>query len=221
MVVTAMKKHRIILVEDQTILLESLVVSLGLEEDIQIVGNFSSAEEALVFAEKHEFDIAIVDNILPGMDGITFTRRLREMEKPVKVIILSAHTRGDMVLEAFEAGAVAYLPKEVPIRELIQCVRAVGRGDTVLSQKIARTFVKYVSSLRDSPREEPSLTAEQVMLLRFACQGLSNKEIAARLGAQEPSIKVMFHKIYKALGANDRAHAVYMAANLGIVSLES
>jgi DNA-binding NarL/FixJ family response regulator len=215
-----LKKHRLILIEDQTILLESLVVSLAMEEDMQIAGHFTTAEEALAFAGGNKFDIAIVDRNLPGIDGITFTRRLKEIQKSPRIIILSAHTRGETVLEAFEAGAVAYLPKEVPINELIQSIRAVGRGETVLSQKIARKFVNYVSSLREAPGGESGLMPDQVMLLRFACQGLSNKEIAVRLGTQEPSIKAMFHKIYKALGANDRAHAVYKAVSMGIIPVE-
>jgi two-component system, NarL family, response regulator LiaR len=217
----ALYKHKIILVEDHVILLEALVVALNMEDDLDVVGFFSSAEEALAFAESNSFDIAIVDKVLSGMDGISFTRRIKEMCKNAKIIIISMFTKGEFIHEAFEAGAVAYLPKEIRLKDFIAAVRSVSQGETVISPKIAGKFLRYVSSLSEGPQKKPFLSPEQILLLQFACQGLSNKEIAAHLGTQETSVKVKFQRLYKALGAKDRAHAVYKGMSLELVPMKA
>jgi len=214
--------QRVIIVEDQTILRDTLAVALRMDDNFDVIGDFNSAEEALQFARGTPIDFAIVDNILPGMNGIDLIKELKALNKATKVLIISAHPDAELILRAFETGAEGFLPKNVSLEELLGSLRDVVKGDTVISQKIAKNFLKYVATLRTVPQEaaDSEITTQHIKLLQCASQGLSNKEIAARLSLKETHVKALFNRIYKLLDATDRAQAVFKAIKAGYIRIE-
>jgi DNA-binding NarL/FixJ family response regulator len=214
---------KIVIVEDQTILRETLVVALNMEEGFEVVGHWQSAEELLDYVECNECDVAVVDNMLPGMDGITLTRALRERFPALKTVILSMHAREEDVLDAFDAGVMGYLPKEISTSELIRAIRSVVSGEAVICQKITKSLMIYCAQLK-GPRvesEPPSiLTGEECRMLKCVSRGYSNKEIADLLNMPVAKIKLAFHELFKKLDARDRTHAVVKAFKLRLIDME-
>jgi len=193
-----------------------------MDGDFEVAGDFCSAEEALAFIRDIPVALAIVDNILPGMNGIDLIKEIKALDKTTKVLIVSAHPSAETILQAFESGAEGFLPKNVSLEELLISVKDIMKGDTVISQKIAKNFLKYVASLRTVPQEtsESELSTQHIKLLQCASQGLSNKEIASRVNLKETHVKALFNRIYKTLGASDRAQAVFKAIKAGYIKIE-
>lgn len=211
---------RIAVIEDQTILRETLVRFLSQEDNIQVVGDFPDAESAMTFFQTSHCDIAIIDRLLPGMDGIAFIKKLKGFNSGVKTIVLSVLSREENIMEAFEAGVMGYLSKESYMKELVDAIRTVNRGEAVLSPKICKRFVEYCAKRKEEPCEKPALTETEVELLKMACEGHSNKEIAAALRTTTAHVKNSFHRLFRRIDARDRTHAVIKAVRMGLIKVE-
>jgi DNA-binding NarL/FixJ family response regulator len=214
---------RIVIVEDQTILRETLVVSLNMEDGFQVISHWQSAEELLEYIKTGEFDVAVVDNMLPGMDGITLAKILKNRLPDAKIIILSMHAREQDVLDAFDAGVMGYLPKEICTSDLIRAIKSVMNGEAVICQKITEALMKYCAQLK-GPRAAPEppsiLTEEECRMLKCVSNGYSNKEIADTLTMPVAKVKLAFHELFKKLDARDRTHAVVKALRMGLIGME-
>jgi DNA-binding NarL/FixJ family response regulator len=215
-----MDKIKIVLIDDHSILRETLVIALNMEAGFEVVGHWDNAEDGLKFFETASADVAVVDNKLPGMNGIVFTRKLKAVNPAVKILLLSMITKEDKVFEALESGASGYLPKEVSISELIQAIKNIHNGDIYLDNTIMKNMVTYFAQLKDPSLKKSLLSAEQITILNLAADGMTNKEIADRLDINLPTVKLRFQEIFKLLDARHRTHAIVKAAKLGILSLE-
>lgn len=214
-----MKKIRIIIIEDHAILRESLGERLGREDDIEVAGLWSSGEEALTALNGRKFDVGIIDNILPGMDGIETIKKLRQMQPGAKMIILSMFDSADNVVDAFDAGAVGFLPKEVYVKELIKAIRSVIAGETVVPEKIAKKILGFCTKLKEKKNRQEQLSEEHIRILKYASSGFTNKEIAREIGFSIETVKFRFKEIFGILGTKDRTHAVCKAISMGLISL--
>jgi len=212
---------RIIIVEDHAVLRESLCLSLGMEKSFEIVGNWNSAEDALKQLGNLPVDIVLTDNKLPGIDGIIFTRKVKERHPDMKVVILSMITDEETILEALEAGAMGYLPKEVSISDLIQTIKNVYAGALSLPPELNESLLRYVAKFRKKNDRDSILTSEQIKLLNLAADGFTNKEIADRMDLPLTTIKLRFQEIFKALDARHRTHAILKAMKLGILVIDT
>lgn len=215
-----MRDTRVVIVEDQTILRESLVKALDREEGLAVAGHWSTAEEALRSMQESSCDVAIVDNVLPGMDGISLTRRIREICPAAAVIILTMYDRVDDALQAFEAGAKGFLLKRNSVASLVQAIREVRRGETVIDPRISEKIVSYYTAGRKMKNKGDHLREDYVRMLRFASNGLSNKEIAHKMGIGIEGVKSRFKSLFSILSAQDRTHAVAEAFRLGLLKLD-
>ncbi len=213
---------RIVLVDDHRIVREAIARSLASEEGFRIVGSWSDAEAALSYLESGDFDLAILDYSLPGMDGVTATRRILQERPGVRTLILSMHCNESLVLEAFESGVRAFLPKDCSVGELTEAIRTVLEGGTVISPRIASNLIAFCRRLRDGDGQQASnpLTSIQLEILRLAASGYANKEIADRTGLPLNTVKLRLKEIFVRLNARDRTHAVLVALRMGLFGLD-
>jgi DNA-binding NarL/FixJ family response regulator len=213
-----MNNIKLIVVEDQTILRETLVEVLGREPGIEITGDWGSGEELIDILSQIDLDIAVIDNFLPGMDGITLTRKIKKARPDVRIIMLSVMTREDFVFESLEAGVSGYLPKDVSVNELVQAIKSVGYGETVISSKVSQSFIKYCANLKKDKKQQSLLTDEQLKIIRLAREGHINKEISERLEIPLSTVKFNFREICRKLDARDRTQAVIKAMEMNLIS---
>jgi DNA-binding NarL/FixJ family response regulator len=152
-----------------------------------------------------------MDLHMPGMDGVSAIRQLAERGLPSRILVLTTYDQDSYVLPAVEAGATGYLLKDTPREELLQAVRAVAKGETILSPSVAGRLVNQV---RNSQQE--GLSQREVEILKLVAAGTTNKEIARTLFISEATVKTHLLHIYEKLGVPDRAAAVGEAYKRGL-----
>jgi DNA-binding NarL/FixJ family response regulator len=210
---------RIIIIEDHEIIRESIELSVERQSDIVVAGKWDNAEDALLFLKDGDCDVAVVDNMLPGMDGVTFIRKALQLRPSLKVIIISMFTHQSVVCQAFENGAYGFFPKDIPIAELIEGIRTVANGESVISPKLTRKLMEYKNPRGSANGENSIVSGEQKIILTMAAKGMSNKEISDKMGCSISNVKHRFSDILKVLEARDRTHAVVKAIKTGLIEL--
>ena len=208
-------KIRVYLVEDQALLRESLRTMLGLEPDIQMVGEADRAEHALQELETRDVDVVLMDIRLPGMNGIEATRQLKEKHEKLAVVMLTAY-EDEYVGEAIEAGATGYVLKSCTPQQLVQAVRAAYEGQATLDPSITGKLVHELAELRKAHRES-LLTKRQGEILKLVADGINYKDIAARLFISVTTVNREMRDIFNRLGVKDAAQAVSEAYKRGIL----
>lgn len=214
---------RVLLVDDQALFREGLGTLLSLKKDIEIVGEASNGAEALESAQHLSPDVILMDLRMPVLDGVAATRRLKEMQHPARVIVLTTFDDDETIFDGLRAGAVGYLLKDVSSDKLIEAIRAAARGESFLQPSIAAKVLAEFNRLeeRQPVRHAPDLIEplsdrELEILLRLA-NGDSNKEIAARLFITEGTVKNHVTNILGKLGVRDRTQAALRAKELGLI----
>jgi two-component system, NarL family, response regulator LiaR len=212
-----MKKISLIIIEDHTILRELLVKALNSEDHIEVIGDWVDAENALMALKNSFPDVAIVDNMLPGMNGVAFTEKALAIKPEMKILFLSMCIDKQTIVRAFKAGAAGYLPKDVTTRELLDAIGAVQAGETFLSPRITRKILDMLMSPRAEKNKDETLTEEQLRMLKLASKGYTNKEIACKLGVPVTTIKSRFFDVCKKLNTRDRTHTVTEVIKMGLL----
>ena len=207
---------RVVLVDDHEIVRAGLASLLDREEDIDVVGSAASAEKGLDVIAAHRPDVAVVDHNLPGMTGVRLCERLHQWQSDVKVIILTTFLDDEIVAKAVEAGARAYLHKDVDATDLKRAIRAVARGEAVLDPKVAGRVAKWAQARRFGDPDE-RLSGREIDVLRLVAEGLGNAEIGARLGVSENTVKTYLKRVMQKLRCHTRAEAAALAARRGLL----
>ena len=192
----------IIIVDDHPVVREGLAVALARCEDFVIAGAFGSAEELLTARTKA--DVVLLDLELPGMSGVDAIARIN-----AAVLVLTAYANDEQIDAVLRAGARGYLLKGAALAEIEHAIRTVARGEQYLDSRIASRVAALSTAPRLSPRERE--------VLRLVAAGRSNKEIASDLGVTERTVKFHVTAIFNKLGAENRASAVTIAHQRGIV----
>jgi DNA-binding NarL/FixJ family response regulator len=213
---------RVLLADDQALVRGGFRALLDAEDDIEVVGEASDGEEALRLARARTPDIILMDIRMPGVDGLAATRAIAEDERlaGVRVVILTTFDLDEHVYEALAGGAAGFLVKDTEPAELIAGVRAVARGDALLSPGVTRRLIAQFASRARPPETSAGLdelTEREREIVTLVGTGLSNHEIAERLVVSPLTAKTHVSRAMVKLGARDRARLVVIAYEAGLV----
>jgi len=208
---------RVLLVDDHPVIRQGLRRMLEVDDDIEVVAEVASGEEALDQIAMASPSIVLLDIRMPGMGGIETIRRIKERYPGTNIIVLTLY--GDQYLsQAIEAGAVGYLVKDVGNEELIRSIRAVNKGQSILHSSLSRGFFNEFASLaRGKNSYKSHLSPRELEIIRLIAAGNTNKEIGAQLFLSETTVKREVSHIFDKLGAKDRAEAVAEAYRRGLM----
>jgi DNA-binding NarL/FixJ family response regulator len=213
----------VLIVDDQTIVRAGFAALLAAQPDITVVGEAAEGREAVLLAERHHPDVVVMDIRMPGMDGIEATRQI--LARPdgggVRVLVLTTFDVDEYVYEALVSGASGFLLKDATADELVAAVRVVARGDSLLAPQVTgrliREFTKQHRRRPGPSAELATLTARETEVLVLIAGGLSNSEIAERLVVSEHTVKTHVARVFTKLNLRDRAQAVVLAYESGLV----
>ncbi|MGH7705190.1 MAG: response regulator [Candidatus Dormibacteria bacterium] len=207
----------ILIAEDHALVREGTRQILGGHDEFRVVGEAARGDDAVRTALELRPQVVLMDMRMPGVNGIEATRQILAQAPGTKVVIVSAHEDEDYVREALAAGAVGYILKTAPARELIDGVRAVAAGALVLSPSLSR---RLAQARQDPARASDRLTGRELAVLREIAQGHTNKETAHNLDIGLRTVEGHVRNIFEKLRVGSRTEAVVYAANHGIVSIE-
>ena len=207
---------RALIVDDHPVTREGLRTALELSDDVVVVGEAASGEEAVQQAQALSPDVVFMDVRMPGMDGIEATRRFKDAAPDTKVILITVDESRGAVSEAIHAGVSGYLLKDATPDALIDAARNAIEGNAVIHPQLTKTFIEEARSAADEPRTTPLSKREREILQRVA-DGATTRQVASDLGISPHTVKTHLERIFEKLGANDRAQAVAIAIRTGIV----
>jgi two-component system, NarL family, response regulator LiaR len=206
---------RVMLVDDHTMVRRGLATFLKVYDDLDLAGEADSGEAALQLCSQILPDVVLMDLMMPGMDGATATRLIREQFPQVQVIALTSFKEEGLVRNALRAGAIGYLLKDVSADELARAIRGAHSGRASLSPEAAQALVH---SENQSPAPGHDLTERERVVLALMVEGLTNTQIAARLVVSPSTIKTHVSNILSKLGVASRSEAVALALRSGLVT---
>jgi len=215
---------RVMVVDDQQMFRMGLRAILQAQDDVEVVGEASDGAEAVVEALRLRPDVVLMDVRMPELDGIEATRRITAAPatQPVRVVMLTTFDIDDYVFDALRAGASGFLLKDASADELVQAVRTVAAGDSLLAPRVTRHLLEafVAGPLPAVPRTEvlEVLTERERDVFLLLARGRSNGEIAAELYIAEQTVKTHVGRILAKLQLRDRVHAVVLAYETGLVT---
>jgi len=212
----------VILVDDHQMVRQGVRAFLEKQPDISVVGEAASGAEALRLAADLVPDVVLMDLVMPVMDGVETTRRLKQISPGSQVIILTSYHDDEHIFPAIRAGALSYILKDVSSGELAEIVRKAARGEAVMHPHVA---ARVMQELRGGPRANAQLSSElserELEVLRLIADGLNNTEIAERLVISEHTVKRHVSNILSKLHLADRTQAAVYAWREGVVEKDS
>ncbi|MGD0779726.1 MAG: response regulator transcription factor [Dehalococcoidales bacterium] len=218
-----MGKIRILIADDHAVVRDGTRQILAQEPDMDVVAEAADGAEAIRLAGSARPDVAIIDIAMPGVDGIEATKQIKARYPSVAVLILSAYDDDQFVFSLLEAGAAGYLLKSVRGRELVDAVRQVYAGESVLHPAIARKVLnRFVpASGKTMVKKSPDMLSDrEVEVLKLATRGLSNQQIADELCLSLRTVQAHLGHIFNKLQVSSRTEAVVRALKEGWVTLE-
>ena len=218
-----MKKIKILIADDHAFVREGTRRILEQEPDLEVVAEAGDGEEAVRLASDLKPDVAIIDVAMPKLDGIEATRRIKALCPAVAVLVLSAYDDDQFVFGLLEAGAAGYLLKSVRGHEIVDAIRAVDAGESVLHPSVARKVLNRFASVSSrAQRKKPLelLTDREMEVLRLVTKGLSNKDIADGLSLSVRTVQGHLANIFNKLRVSSRTEAVVHALKEGWVTLD-
>ncbi len=212
---------RVLLADDHALVREGTRRLLDAENDVEVVAEAASGEEAVDAAQRLHPDIAIMDIAMPGIGGIEATRAIKVCCPETAVLVLSAYDDEPYLMALLEAGAAGFLLKNVHGQELINSIRAVSRGESVLQPSLTEKIMRRLSARTDAVQRSTDLLSEREFdVLRLAARGLPNKEIARRLGLSIRTVHSHLANIFMKMQVGSRTEAVLLALRQGMISLQ-
>ncbi len=202
----------VLIVDDHPVVRTGIRGMLEGHPDFEVAGEATNGEEAVDLAGRLEPDVVLMDLRMPGTDGVAATARLRKTRPGSRVLVLTTSDSGADILRAVEAGATGYVLKDAPREEIYDAIRAAAEGKPLLAPDVAAHIVERVRW----PSEE-GLSGREVEVLELVARGKGNKEIARTLWISEATVKSHLLHVYEKLGAADRASAVAVAMQRGIL----
>ena|SRR5690606_29322106 len=203
---------RVLVVDDHALLRTGVANIINQEADLEVVAEAADGEAAVIAYQQHRPDVTLMDLRMPGMEGVEAVRRIRQFDPQARVVVLTTYDADEDIARALEAGAKAYILKDIAADALVTCIRQVLEGRTYLAPAAAAKLAERVTQVQLTPRE---LTA-----LRLMADGQSNKEIAQSLGISERTVKTHIGHLFEKLGVTSRTEAMRVATRRGLVRLD-
>ncbi len=208
----------VLLVDDHELVRRGVRAFLETQPGITVVAEAGGGEEAVRLAAEHAPDVALMDLIMPGMDGVEATRRLTAQSPRTNVIMLTSYHDDEHVFPAIRAGALSYVLKEVGPEQLADAVRKAAAGEAVLHPRVAARVVRELhGARRDEPNVFHELSDRELEVLKLIAEGMNNAEIAGRLYVSEKTVKSHVSNILSKLHLVDRTQAAVYAWRQGVV----
>ena len=216
---------RVLVVDDQGIVRAGFAAVIDAEDDMTVVGEAADGATAVVLAAELAPDVVVMDVRMPELDGIAATRIITARENAPRVLVLTTFDLDAYVFDALRAGASGFLLKDVHASELLDGIRVVASGESVLAPSATRRLIGHYASgagtgfrsdAENGPRELESLTGSQRNVLALLASGLNNAEIAAELDITVGTVKSHVNALLRKLGLRDRVQATILAYDLGI-----
>jgi len=211
----------VLLVDDHAVVRQGVKTFLETQPDISVVGEAGSGEEAVKLAGQLIPDVILMDLIMPDVDGVETTRRVKHASPRSQVVVLTSYHEDEHIFPALKAGALSYILKDVSAEELASAVRKAAAGEAVLHPRVAARVIKELQGRReDNTNPFTELSERELEVLKLIADGMSNAEIAAKLVLSEKTVKGHVSNILSKLHLADRTQAAVYAWREGVVRKE-
>ncbi len=208
----------VMLVDDHAVLRDGLSNIFEMEDDIHVVGEAVSGNEALESIEEMNPDVVLLDINLPDKNGVELTAILKRDYPDIKVLILTMHSMDEYFMAAIREGADGYLLKDAPSVQVVEAIRTVAKGESVIDPSLTKKLLGFYNQKNDST-DKNDLTEREKEVLLCLVEGLSNKEIGERLFISDKTVKIHVSKIFKKINVKSRSQAVIYAVQNQLVPL--
>lgn len=209
---TAVVHARVLVVDDHALLRTGVSNIINQEPELEVVAEAATGVEAVEAFVQHRPDVTLMDLRMPGMEGVEAIRQIRAIDPQARVIVLTTYDADEDIARALQAGAKAYILKDIDAGALVACIHDVMAGKTYLAPSAAAKLAERVTQVQLTPRELASL--------RLLADGHSNKEIANALGISERTVKTHLGHLFEKLGVTSRTEAVRVATRRGLVRFD-
>jgi NarL family two-component system response regulator LiaR len=212
----------VLIVDDHLLVRQGVRAFFETQPDIRVVGDVGSGEGAIELAAELVPDVVLMDLVMPGIDGVEATRRLRRVSPRSQVLVLTSYHQDEHIFPAIRAGALSYLLKDVSPQELAEAVRKAARGEAVLHSRVAARVVQELHGARaEAFNPWSDLSERELEVLRLIADGMDNADIAQRLVISEKTVKSHVSNILSKLHVGDRTQAAVYAWREGVVRREN
>ena len=213
---------RILIADDHLVVREGLQLILGMEDDLEVVGEAENGEAAVRLTEELAPDVVLMDLRMPGMGGLEAIEKILAQRPEMAIVILTTYNEDELMMRGLGAGARGFLLKDTGRETLFHTIRAAARGETLLQPDVmmrvmAHTGQKAKPTAQMEPIEQDVLTDRELEVLTAVARGDRNKEIAYQLGITERTVKAHLTNVYNKLGVDSRAAAVSVGMQRGIL----
>lgn len=218
-----LSRIRVLIADDHELVRKGLLSILSLEKEIEVVGEARGGKEAVEIAKTKKPDMVLMDLRMPDMDGITATREIKSILPETKILVLTAHQNEREIFSALGAGISGYLLKDISPKDLVNAIRTISQGQSLLHPSVAKKVME-----RFSPAAEESgvkglvtpLTSREQEVLNLLVQGYKNKDIAIALEIKEKTVKTHVSNVLRKLQQTDRTQAALFAIKIGLAEIK-
>lgn len=213
-----MKKIKILVVEDQSVVREGVVAILSFQDDMEVVGEAVDGITAVELARKTKPDVILLDMVMPRQDGLTTIPLLKDLVPDARILVLTSFAESNRVYQAIKSGALGYMLKDTTRTQLLQSIRDVAKGQASIQPSIAMKVIHEIDNPTETSGMTETLTRRELETLRCIARGLSNQEIAGVMVLHERTIAKYVSNILNKLHLANRTQAALYAINQGLTA---
>jgi DNA-binding NarL/FixJ family response regulator len=214
---------RVLLADDHALVRQGTRELIEQQPDLEVVGEACDGREAVQLALAERPDVIIMDFAMPELNGIEATRQIKAVAPNMAILVLTAYDSEQYVFAFLSAGAAGYLLKDVSVDQLVQAIRAVHAGESILHPAITRKVINRFAQPeenRRTPDGQEQITGRELHVLKLASRGLSNRDIALRLGISVRTVQTHLSNVFNKMGVGSRTEAVMYGLRQGLIALE-